>query len=100
MLNPFWKNKVLVSASVDVQSIWEWSFILHRSKKRKKVIWQYVIRYVGQPNNRFEFGAHDFRGGSFTETQQESIQGNGSAVADGSNAFQISTVKFQKYVYE
>jgi len=39
--------------------------------------------YVGQPSDRFDFGAHDFRGGSRTSEMQESVAGNGSSVADG-----------------
>ena len=40
-------------------------------------------RYVGSPNDRLDFGAHDFRGGSFTSELQDSVAANGSAVADG-----------------
>ena len=38
--------------------------------------------YVGVPSTRFDFGAHDFRGGDSTE-MQESISANSSAGADG-----------------
>jgi hypothetical protein len=40
--------------------------------------------YVGSPNDRFDFGAHDFRGGTFTSEMQESVVStfpNGSAIA-------------------
>ena len=39
--------------------------------------------FVGRPNNRVEFGAHDFRGDSQTSAMQESVVGNGSAISDG-----------------
>ena len=39
--------------------------------------------HVGKPNDRFDFGAHDFRGGSLTSELQESVVANTSAAADG-----------------
>ena len=39
--------------------------------------------YVGTPSDRFDFGAHDFRGGSLTSELQESVAANASAAADG-----------------
>ena len=39
--------------------------------------------YVGWPSDRFDFGAHDFRGGSLTSELQESVAANASAAADG-----------------
>jgi hypothetical protein len=43
-------------------------------------------RYVGAPADRFTFGAHDFRGGSFETTLEETVtsqKANGSVVSDG-----------------
>ena len=39
--------------------------------------------HVGKPSDRFDFGAHDFRGGSVTSEMQESVAANASAAADG-----------------
>jgi hypothetical protein len=39
--------------------------------------------HVGTPSDRFDFGAHDFRGGSLTSEMQESVAANSSAAADG-----------------
>ena len=39
--------------------------------------------FVGNPLNRVEFGAHDFRGGSQTSAMHELIEGNGAAISDG-----------------
>ena len=39
--------------------------------------------FVGRPSDRFDFGAHDFRGGSLTSEMQESVITNTNAAADG-----------------
>jgi len=38
---------------------------------------------VGNPAERFEFGAHDFSGGSYETAMQESISGDITTVTDG-----------------
>ena len=39
--------------------------------------------HVGVPSDRFDFGAHDFRGGSVTSAMQETVTSNSNAAADG-----------------
>jgi hypothetical protein len=39
--------------------------------------------YVGAPAERFDFGAHDFRGGMSETAMQESISGDSTVAADG-----------------
>ena len=39
--------------------------------------------HVGNPSDRLDFGAHDFRGGTLTSELHESILANTSAAADG-----------------
>jgi hypothetical protein len=39
--------------------------------------------YVGAPSDHFDFGAHDFRGGSLTFEMQERVESGKSAAADG-----------------
>jgi hypothetical protein len=39
--------------------------------------------YVGEPAERFDFGAHDFRGGASTNAMEESISGDSTLASDG-----------------
>ena len=43
--------------------------------------------YMGWPQDKFEFGAHDYRGGSDAQSTHETLLANGTVADDGSTHF-------------